>query len=174
MTRSHWIWLGAATLVVLLAAGLGRPSPDSLAPLISARFPDVEWIDAATLHSWMNDDSGAETVLLDARAPEELAVSHLEGATRIDPDAPDIDSLEISRDARVVVYCSVGYRSAVVAEALEAAGAKQVYNLRGGIFGWANEGRPIVRDGASIDAVHPYDAFWGHFLRPELRQRRAH
>ena len=165
------IWIASATLVAMLVAGLGRLSLDSLAPVISARFPGVQWIDAPTLQSWIDDESEMETVLLDARAPEELAVSHLDGAIRIDPDAPDFDSLGISTEARVVVYCSVGYRSAAVAEALTAAGVKRVYNLRGGIFGWANDGRPIVRDGAPADAVHPYDALWGRFLRPELRPR---
>ena len=173
MTRSRWIFLGSAALVILLVAGLASLSLDSLAPLIAARFPNVEWVDAATLQAWIDDESETETILLDARAPEELAVSHLDGAVRIDLDAADFGSLEIPPEARVVVYCSVGYRSAVVAEALADSGAKRVYNLRGGIFGWASEGRPIVRDGAPADSVHPFDAFWGRFLRPELRWQPA-
>ena len=37
------------------------------------------------------------------------------------------------------------------------------------IFEWANEGRPVVRDGREVEAVHPYDAVWGRLLAPERR-----
>jgi rhodanese-related sulfurtransferase len=112
-------------------------------------------------------------VVLDVRTPEEFAVSHLPGAVRVDPDRADLGSLAVAEESTVVVYCSVGYRSAAIAEALEAAGVERVYNLRGGIFAWANEGRPMIRDGAPVHRVHPYDPIWGRLLRKELRQVRV-
>ncbi len=42
-------------------------------------------------------------------------------------------------------------------------------NLKGSIFQWANEGRPVVRDGEPVREVHPYDAVWGRLLDRDLR-----
>jgi len=144
-------------------------SATSLKPVISARFPDVQWIDSATLSRWMKHKAPKHLVLLDARTKAEFAVSHLRGARRIDPDAPDIKSLRIPPDATVVVYCSVGYRSADIAHQLMGAGIGKVYNLEGGIFVWANEGRPVYRDKKRVKLVHPYDKIWGRFLHEDLR-----
>jgi 3-mercaptopyruvate sulfurtransferase SseA len=66
------------------------------------------------------------------------------------------------------VYCSVGIRSARVADRLRHAGIGAVYNLDGSIFRWASEGRPVVRDGEPVRAVHPYNAVWGRLLPRDL------
>lgn len=152
--------------VVLLARNL---TPERLVPLISARFPEVDWIEADTLAEWLRRDPASRPLLLDTRTAEEFSVSHLPGAVRVDPSRPNLDAIDLPNDRPIVVYCSVGYRSAAIAEHLRAAEVGPVYNLRGGIFAWANEGRPIVRNGAPVDTVHPYDALWGHLLRPGLR-----
>ncbi|MBW2188974.1 MAG: rhodanese-like domain-containing protein [Deltaproteobacteria bacterium] len=52
------------------------------------------------------------------RTEAEFEVSHLQGARRVDPDDPKIESLQIAPDATVVVYCSVGYRSAAIIKQL--------------------------------------------------------
>ena len=70
-----------------------------------------------------------------------------------------------SKDAVIVAYCSVGYRSSVFAERLQRAGYLNVRQLDGGIFQWANEGRPL----AGGKVVHPYNARWGRYLHSELR-----
>jgi len=44
-----------------------------------------------------------------------------------------------------------------------------VYNLTGGIFGWANSGRPLFRNDTRVELVHPYDEAWGLLLREDLR-----
>ena len=79
---------------------------------------------------------------------------------------PDLDTLAV--EAPIVVYCSVGYRSAGVAQALRRQGFKDVVNLKGSIFRWANEGRPVFRSGRMVAAVHPYDASWGTLLADSL------
>ena len=37
-------------------------------------------------------------------------------------------------------------------------------NMEGSIFKWANEGRPVYRDGERVEKVHPYNETWGRLL----------
>ncbi|MFN3596813.1 MAG: rhodanese-like domain-containing protein [Rubricoccaceae bacterium] len=140
--------------------------------LVARDFPGVPQVTADTLAARLAGPR--PPVLLDVRAADEFAVSHLPGARRLEPLAGDAggipsDVLALPRDTPIVAYCSVGYRSAALATRLKAAGFSDVANLRRGLFGWANEGRPVVRGDAPVQAVHPYDAAWGRLLRPELR-----
>lgn len=163
----RWARTLLALAILWPAAAGAQASIDALRPAIAARFPDVRWVDAPTLRRWM--DEPRPVVILDARQPAEVAVSRIRGATRVDPDHPDVAAVRPPANARVVVYCSVGWRSASVADALRRAGLRDVYNLEGGIFAWANRGLPVVRDGAPVRAVHPYDEVWGRMLSAELR-----
>ena len=63
-----------------------------------------------------------------------------------------------------MVYCSVGYRSSILAEKLQDLGFTRVYNLEGSIFKWANEGRPLAQDQTPVQKVHPYNTDWGKLL----------
>ena len=61
----------------------------------------------------------------------------------------------VPANRRIVVYCSVGYRSSELAEFLMKTGFTEVYNLEGSIFRWANEGRPVYRAEERVRVVHP-------------------
>jgi rhodanese-related sulfurtransferase len=164
----HVRWLLPALVIGLLAsatAPAGAQDPASLRPAVAARYPDVRWVGTAELARWIAAERGPRVVLLDARAAAEHRVSHLRGAVRVELDGFDAASVRLPRDARIVVYCSVGWRSAAVAESLRRAGFTHVHNLEGGIFAWANEGRPVYRGGSRVRDVHPFDRVWGRFLR---------
>lgn len=154
--------------VVLLAVGsvatgqLRGKGPASLRGVISRQYPDVAWISTGRLAAKLHEDSSV--VLLDIREADEFRVSHLRGARRVAPGTTDFDALALSAEDVVVVYCSVGYRSAATAQALEEAGVEHVFNLTGGIFQWANEERSIYRGDERVSEVHPYDAVWGRML----------
>jgi rhodanese-related sulfurtransferase len=137
---------------------------------IRLRYPDVPTITADELY--YAEDHGARSVPVDVRTAGEFAVSHLPGARRVEPDAPATALADVPRDAFVIVYCSVGWRSAAFAERLRAAGYTQVHNLEGGIFRWANEGWTVMRDTQQVHRVHPYDARWGRLLARELHAYR--
>lgn len=162
-------------LATLLVAAVAVPAAvlsqgqDSQRVVISARYPAVQWVDTRTLASWLVDTEGGRPVLLDARELAEFRVSHLEGARQIDPDVVDLSSLGLPRDARIVVYCSIGWRSGGVADRMRLAGYEHVYNLEGGIFHWANEGRAMRSGDGAAQRVHPYDAVWGQMLDDERR-----
>ncbi|MBM0743436.1 rhodanese-like domain-containing protein [Phormidium sp. CLA17] len=110
----------------------------------------------------MGDSEEFHPLVLDARSEEEYAVSHLIGARRIDINSVPIEQvLKASRNQAIVIYCSIGYRSAKVVQQLQHAGFNQVFNLEGGLFQWANEDRPLVHAGQPTQRVHPYNAVWG-------------
>ena len=148
-------------IALLLYVGSSLRDPRSLRPLLSLRHPEVRWVDTTTLAEWI--ESSDPPLLLDVREEVEFRVSHLPGATRVSPSA---DRLELPEGRRVVVYCSVGARSGELAERL---GGAEVYNLSGGVFAWANEGRALLNGQGATTLVHPYDETWGRFVHPSLR-----
>jgi rhodanese-related sulfurtransferase len=172
MRSRKWGVIGAVLALLLgvpvLACG---QSLEQMRTVVSLRYPEVRWVTPRQLAAWMRSDEARPTLLLDARQPDEYRVSHLRGARRIDPDEPEIEGLSAPRDARVVVYCAVGWRSGDIASRLQDAGYREVYNLEGGIFAWANQGRPVYRDGERVREVHPYDETWGRLLDRRLHAR---
>lgn len=167
--KRRWILFAMIALGVTMTFATAARSSNAWKALISARFPDVRWVDAETLASWMRSSERSELVLLDVRNSEEQEVSQLHGAQYLDPVHPNIAALRIPEDATVVVYCSVGYRSAAIIEDLERAGIQNVYNLQGGLFDWANQDRPIYRGEERVEEVHPFNRLSGLLLRADRR-----
>ncbi|MEA5623977.1 rhodanese-like domain-containing protein [Nostoc sp. UHCC 0251] len=134
--------------------------------LLKFQFPTIEEINCNQLAQLLLDSAKPPPLVLDARSPAEYAVSHIETAVLIDPLTDDLAALStVSKDRLIVVYCAVGYRSAKLAQQLDKAGMKCIYNLSGGIFQWANEGRLMFRDDRPTQVVHPYNAIWGKLLK---------
>jgi len=174
--RYAWIVVFGSILVAasgVLVIGQTRATDwSSIKGRIAEEFPEVRQITTDELDRWMSNPGAPTPRLLDVRETEEYAVSHLPMALRINPDAHAADlPPDIGKDTPIVVYCSVGYRSAAMAQRLQAAGFTNVRNLDGSIFKWANEGRPVLRDDREVREVHPYDSKWGRLLDPPLRAR---
>ena len=113
------------------------------------------------------DEVEAEDALfLDTRMEEEFEVSHIKGARFVDYDSFKIKQLkDIPKDQRIVVYCSVGYRSEKVGEKLINAGYTNVQNLYGGIFAWKNIDKEVVdMEDQPTEKVHTYNKKWGQWL----------
>lgn len=124
-------------------------------------FPEAKPVATSQLAAWLGESEGV--LIIDARAPEEFAVSRIPGArgeTTVKEAATMADGVK-----RVVVYDAVGFDSAEWAEALTTAGSAEIFYLEGGIFQWANQGRPLVdADGNPTTKVHPYNKYWGRLL----------
>jgi rhodanese-related sulfurtransferase len=105
-------------------------------------------------------------VILDGRELAEFEVSHLPDARWVGHiDFSMLRVSDVPKDAKVVVYCSIGVRSENIAEKLIAAGFSSVWNLYGGIFTWANEYKILVKQNQhSTLAVHGYDQKWAMLL----------
>lgn len=165
-----------ATLLLLIGCGSSASGPDTVRleevkQEIREEFPDVPAITTEELAAWIAAPGKDATVLLDVREADEYDVSHLQGARRARTEAEALATLrDAPDDRRIVVYCSVGYRSAVLARTLRKRGYTNVFNLEGSIFQWANEGRPVYRGDRRASGVHPYDSDWGRLLDPKLRR----
>jgi len=133
---------------------------------VRRKFPDARPISGAELASLQ--DGPAPLFLFDVRSEEEYAVSRLRHAVH-DADSHNVLSFA-GKPGRTVLYDSHGARSAEFAEALTRQWGHEVSYLEGGIFQWANEGRPLVdAAGNPTDKVHPHNRYWGRLLAPERR-----
>lgn len=147
----------------------GKLTWESVFAWIQRDWPGVTQMTTEELARRLGNDT-ERPVLIDTRAREEYAVSHLPGAVWAETPAQMRAVLsEVPKERAVVLYCSVGVRSSKAAAALLQDGRSNVSNLRGSIFQWANEGRAVERDGKPTIGVHPYNRKWGELLDPKLR-----
>lgn len=131
-------------------------------------FPGVKRITPQETAARLEDKKNPQPALLDVRTKAEYDISHISGATRVEPDS-DASAVKLPHDCPIITYCSVGYRSGAFAKKLQEAGYNNVQNMSGSIFQWANESRPLVHDGEPAKKVHPYNAIWGKLLKAPLR-----
>lgn len=136
--------------------------------VVRGRFPDVSHLSPSSLNAWLRDTRRPAPQLVDARSEEEFAVSHLSGARRIDAESTASAALSaVDPERPIVIYCSAGYRGATLARRLQNAGRRDVWNLEGGIFAWANAGLPIEQAGQPTQRVHPYSRIFTRLLKPQ-------
>ena len=159
-------------IALLFTSGCSSDSKklDTLAAELQSSYPNIGHLSTAQLSQWNAD--ARDLVLIDVREEGEYAVSHIDGALRIDPKASasevakHIGSIASGKD--VIFYCSVGVRSSQLADrakdALQAMGAGDIYNVSGGIFAWHNEKRALMNDTGETQMVHPYDRTWGKLV----------
>ena len=109
-------------------------------------------------------------ILLDAREEKEFKVSHLKDAICVGYDdfklQETIKKLPQDKNAKIVVYCSLGIRSEIVAHKLIKAGYTNVFNLYGGIFEWKNNNLPVLDTlENNTEKVHAFNKDWSKWLK---------
>ena len=139
---------------------------------LEKNYTTINHIDTETAAQWLQ--RFPNTIVLDIRETEEFGVSHLKNADNVPPKTSIAEVVSTvlknaSSEQKIIVYCSVGVRSAQFAKKLEAAGYNNVYNLKGSLFAWVNEGRPVYQQDKRVSKVHPFDKKWGQLLLPEYR-----
>ncbi len=96
-------------------------------------------------------------VVVDVRAPAEMAVSRIPGAITLAEFRQDP---ERHREKKIIAYCTIGVRSAKSTTELGGQGF-DAYNLKGGILLWTHAGRPLAdTDGNETRRVHVYGRKW--------------
>ena len=93
-------------------------------------------------------DVGERFHLIDVREESEWAAGHVAGATHLSKGVieRDIDRMIPDTNAKIILYCGGGYRSALAADNIQKMGYTNVESMDGGWRGWTEAGLPIVRD----------------------------
>jgi rhodanese-related sulfurtransferase len=159
----------AVCLAALLPAAAGAQAPARaeklesklrVAMLKANRDVKGPWIKAAELKAILEDTN---LILVDVRKPAEQEVSML-------PHALDTYQFAdgyrhgIPPGKRLVLYCTIGYRSGKYAEQLAGMGVKSEV-LEGGILMWSFAAGPLVARKSKTEweptrRIHVYDAEW--------------
>ena len=128
-----------------------------LKTILSSKIPSVT----------VGDISGLKNIVfMDCREKKEYDVSHIYHAIPVGYEDFNLSRVKfLSKEVRIVAYCSIGKRSENITRKLIAAGFVNTVNLYGGIFEWVNEGNPVYDNKDNkTNRVHAYGKFWGKFL----------
>lgn len=132
---------------------------------IDRKWPRVPQMTTDELRRRLALPAQNRPLVIDVRSRKEFNVSHLPAAVWAESPAAIQEVIRESPAQRpVVLYCSVGIRSSRAAARLLEAGRTNVFNLKGSIFQWANERRPLEKAGRPVTEVHPYNQRWGRLL----------
>ncbi|MFT4863203.1 MAG: rhodanese-related sulfurtransferase [Pseudohongiellaceae bacterium] len=143
--------------------GLFGVSWESVDAKIANEYPQVEFITTDDLFSIQSSQPSSSFQLFDVRESEEYSVSHLSDSQNVSK-ASSISAIISDKSTPIVVYCSVGYRSAAVAAQLQELGYSNVLNLRHSIFEWVEKGYPLLNKAGDTNKVHPYNRAWGALI----------
>jgi len=112
--------------------------------------------------------SRGDVVIIDSREKNEFEVSHLSSAIFVGYNHFNIKAFlknNIDKETPIVVYCTLGIRSEIVANKLIKAGYTNVKNLYGGICEWKNKGyRVLDSTNHETENVHTFSKQWGFWL----------
>jgi rhodanese-related sulfurtransferase len=93
-------------------------------------------------------DGGEKFLLVDVREDNEWAQGHVPGAVHLGRGIieRDIEARVPQTDAKLVLYCGGGFRSALVADNLQKMGYTNVESMDGGWKGWLAADLPTAKD----------------------------
>ena len=91
--------------------------------------------------------TGEPHVLVDVREESEWNAGHVAGAVHLGKGIieRDIEKAVPERDTKLVLYCGGGFRSALVADALQTMGYTQAISLDGGWRALQGSGLPLEK-----------------------------
>ncbi|HEY6263520.1 MAG TPA: rhodanese-like domain-containing protein [Candidatus Acidoferrum sp.] len=92
-------------------------------------------------------EAGEKFILVDVREDNEWANGHLPGAVHLGKGIieRDIEQRVPDTNAKVILYCGGGFRSALVADNLQKMGYTSVESMDGGWKGWLDAGLPTEK-----------------------------
>ncbi len=201
---------GAITVAILLAGILNAQAEMKLFSLknihqnIVDDYKSVKHISREKLMAALQTKDKDNYLIFDVREKDEFEVSHIKDAKLLLPSTWKSSFLkkygEQIKGKEIIFYCSVGVRSTKMAnylgQSLKEKGAKEIYNLEEGIFGWANQGAPLYKfdedekntkaklndkkhsrievsknqtqkEANTTTKVHPYNNHWGQLINDE-------
>ena len=134
---------------------------------IRRQFPNTPNIDTNTALELTKENDNV--LLLDVRRPDEFGISRIPGAKNVHFRCSDEELKEAlnetNENTKIVSYCSLGYRSAIITNRIREMSEKDsdvkvrtdnVFNMEGSIFKWANENKPLTN---SANETTRYDFY---------------
>lgn len=94
------------------------------------------------LDAWRQDASRPAPLLVDVREPWEHAICVIEGSMLVPLSSVPLRVAELPKDRDLVLVCHHGNRSQRAAAWLEQQGYSRLFNLKGGVEGWASDVDP--------------------------------
>jgi len=132
---------------IILAASLtvfcrGQTGYQNLVKDAKSRIQEINVEQLKALES-----SGGAFMLIDVREDNEWTAGHAKGAVHIGKGVieRDIESRYPRKDAKLVLYCGSGLRSALAADSLMKMGYSNVFSLAGGIGAYKAAGMPMEK-----------------------------
>ena len=128
-----------------------------------AQIAEIDTAEADELRA-----SGGNVVILDVREPDENAQGSIPGAVFIPRGQleSNIENKIPDKDAKVLIHCASGVRSAFAAKTLAELGYTDVASVAGGFNKWKDEGRDwSVPKNLTADQRNRYQR---HLLLPEV------
>ena len=92
-------------------------------------------------------DARENFALVDVREESEFAAGHIPGAMHLGKGIieRDIEAKIPDHDAKIILYCGGGFRSALAADNLQKMGYTNVESMDGGWRGWTEAGLPTEK-----------------------------
>lgn len=92
-------------------------------------------------------DAGEKFHLVDTREESEWARGHIAGATWLGKGIieRDVEAKIPDKNAKIILYCGGGFRSALAADNLQKMGYTNVESMDGGWRGWTEAGLPTEK-----------------------------
>lgn len=86
-----------------------------------------------------------DLLLIDVRTDQEWEQGHIPGAAFLDFLEDDFEerAFALPKNRPIAVYCAAGGRSEDAMMKMKTAGFQELYNLRGGFYGWEDAGRDV-------------------------------
>ena len=118
-------------------------------------FPQVREISPQAA---MKEMAQGKILFVDTRKPAEMAVSMLPGAIT---EEQFLKNPEKFKDKRIVVYCTISYRSGKFAREMANSGI-EIFNLRGGLLAWTLEGGKVYDPNGETRRINVYGEEWDY------------
>jgi hydroxyacylglutathione hydrolase len=134
------IRIGCETIAGYLQGGLGHWA-DAGRPLETGGALSIDGLAAALADE---SEGSPAPLLIDVRQASEFDEGHVPGAVHIGTGSLGERLEDLPRDRPLATMCASGYRSAVAASLLRAAGFEDVRWVPDGIDAWRAAGYPVV------------------------------
>ena len=117
---------------------------------------DTPTISVLDLKNELKGENKKDLILVDVREEKEQETSMIKGAMTFDEFNGNIEKF---KSKKIVLYCTIGARSAQVSKTLRKKGLNS-YSLSGSILMWIHEGGALVDQNGETKRVHVYGNKW--------------